>query len=505
MFGLFGSKKQLKPQPPAVEFPVFSLNRLPVSYSLDLPICAFGRFDSFTLDDATQGVQIFGAVGSGKTTGSGQFLADSFLSNGFGGLILTVKKDERSLWVEYCKKTGRELVIFAPQNGWKFNFLDYELNRGGQGGGQTENIVDLFLTVLELEAGSHNRNEAYWQNALKQLLRNTIDLLKISKGTLTMWELYKVITTAPQNAQDVRTIEGQDGRSEESEWMKNSFCADLLFEASNKEGLSEIDKQDLEIVRDYWLKEFPNIADKTRSIIVSSFTSLADMFLRGHLREMFCTETNIFPEVTHEGVLILVDLPVHEYGKIGQYAQAVIKYVWQKATERREPEKDLKPVFLWADEAQFFVNSHDVKFQTTARSCRACTVYLTQNLPNYLNIIGDNLTYSLLGNLQTKIFHQNTDPKTNQYASDVIGKDWKNKMSTSIGGTEGEDWEGVRQNRGSSLTKEMQYTLPPVEFTKLKKGGKANGFIVDGVVYKSGKLFESNGENHLTVSFRQLD
>lgn len=73
---------------------------------------------------------------------------------------------------------------------------------------------------------------------------------------------------------------------------------------------------------------------------------------------------------------------------------------------------------------EFFINSHDVKFQTTARSSRACTVYLTQNLPNYISALGENLTYSLLGNLQTKIFHQNSETKTNKYASEIIGKNW---------------------------------------------------------------------------------
>jgi len=55
-----------------------------------------------------QGVQIFGTTGSGKSSGSGAFLAKSYLTAGFGGLILTVKIDEKEHWQKYCQETGRE-------------------------------------------------------------------------------------------------------------------------------------------------------------------------------------------------------------------------------------------------------------------------------------------------------------------------------------------------------------------------------------------------------------
>jgi len=198
--------------------------------------------------------------------------------------------------------------------------------------------------------------------------------------------------------------------------------------------------------------------EKTRSIITFSFTGLADVFLRGDLRELFTTSTNIFPEFTHNGAVILLDLPVHEYGKTGQFVQSIFKYVWQKATERRTKSEDMTPVFLWADEAQFFINSHDVKFQTTARSSRACTVYLTQNLPNYISALGENLTYSLLGNLQTKIFHQNSETKTNKYASEIIGQNWQDILTTSSNKNPDKD---LSSSRGTSFNEQVQYQILP--------------------------------------------
>ena len=118
---------------------------------MNTPLLAFSDSDTFTVRHACEGVAVFGATGSGKTSGSGKALAMSFLQSGFGGLVLTVKPDDRQTFTEYAREAGREesVLVFSPDDKYRFNFLDYELHRAGRGGGNTENIVNLFLTVLE--------------------------------------------------------------------------------------------------------------------------------------------------------------------------------------------------------------------------------------------------------------------------------------------------------------------------------------------------------------------
>ncbi len=93
------------------------------------------------------------------------------------------------------------------------------------------------------------------------------------------------------------------------------------------------------------------------------------------------------------------------------------------------------PIFLFADEAQFFVSSYDMEFQSTARSARAATVYITQNLPSLYARIGgrhpQDVADALIGNFQTKIFHSNTDHRTNQWAADMIGRELKRRGSAN--------------------------------------------------------------------------
>jgi hypothetical protein len=133
-----------------------------------------------------------------------------------------------------------------------------------------------------------------------------------------------------------------------------------------------------------------------------------------------------------------------------------------------------------------------MQFFSTARSSRVCGVYLTQNLPNYYAMMsgarGRQQTDSVVSNLQTKIFHRNDDPTTNNWASDVIARDWHLKTGSS----------GSNVNLNDSF----DHQVPPIEFTRLKNGGPENNFLTDAIVFEGGRVF-SNGCNYLKTTFNQ--
>jgi len=399
---------------------------------------------------------------------------------------------------------GRDLRVFSPEEPWRFNFLDYEMNRGGRGSGETENIIQLFMEILELTSDikKDSGGDDFWQKALQQLLRNSIDLIKFAGERLTMANLYELINTAPKSPKDMEVTTLETGEVIKTKWMQESFCSKLIFQAHDRTDLSESERADLKTVIKYWKISFAELNDKTRSIITFSFTGFADVFLRGTLKELFCTASNIFPEYTHDGVVILIDLPVHEFSRVGLYAQTIFKYVWQKATERRQASEDMRPVFLWIDEAQYFITKTDVVFASTSRSNRVCAVYLTQNLPNYTSIVGEGLAYSLLGNMQTKIFHQNSDTKTNDYASSTIGKVWQDNVSLSVNRDTARDQEGSRGN--TNFSEQVQYDILPVRFTELAKGGTQNNMRVEAIIYRGGVIWKANNKTYLKTSFSQV-
>jgi hypothetical protein len=171
------------------------------------------------LNDAFQGVQVLGGTGSGKSSGSGQALARAFMEANLGGLVLTAKTDELRAWQDYAKAAGREtdLLIIDEKAKRRFNFLRYELTRSGAGAGHTENLVNLFSSVLEAserKQGQAGGNDAYWQRTLKQLLRNSIDLSVLAADDVDLPGLYRIITSAARSPAEFA----------DPDWRKDSAC-----------------------------------------------------------------------------------------------------------------------------------------------------------------------------------------------------------------------------------------------------------------------------------------
>lgn len=470
---------------------------------LDKPVLEFQTGDIIDFRSMLEGCVIFGQTGGGKTSGPGmailrQFLNPSNFNGGMGGLVLTVKKGEAKEWKKYCERMGRlhDFVVISPNEKQRFNFLDYEYQRQKGEASRTENIVKMFFTVLSLGQGDKKGgdNDRFWSGTLKQLLRNTIDLVTLATESLSILDMYRVILSAPEDQEEAASTEWLEGKGP---------CAQYLDRVFNRFGvLSESRQKDFEIVRQYWTQDFPKLSEKTRSIIVTSFTSMADCFLRGQLRDLFCEETNVWPEDSHNGKIIVIDLPVKEYDELGQYAQVLFKYIWQGALERRE--EWTKPCFLWADEAQFFANRYDTLFQSTARSSGCATVYLTQNLPVLYDNLGQHGTAGLLGNLGTKIFCCNGDSVTNKWASDTIGQSRRQKESTSVGGL----GTGKDINFSMSTSEAMENDLPSGVFTKFFKGGPQYAYRVYTLIFQGGRTFKGTGKdptskNYITHSFKQ--
>ena len=262
---------------------------------------------------------------------------------------------------------------------------------------------------------------------------------------------------------------------------------------------------DFEECKNYWLQEFPALSDKTRSIITLSFSMLVKPFLTRPLRRLFSTETTVTPEDTFNGKIIIIDLPVQEFRLAGRVANLVWKYCFQVAVLRRTPPKNgyLRPVFLWADEAQNFVTEFDAEYQAVARSAGGCTVYLTQNRESYRRVLGnDDAVDSLLGNLQAKFFCQNSG-ETNEWAAKLLGERWVNVTSTNFGQSNNNDGDkGKSQSGGVSTSEQRRYFVEPSRFTTLKRGGEAYKFQVEAIVYKGGHLFDKDLPYYL-MTFNQ--
>ena len=462
-----------------------------VTFELDYPLLSLSPYadDTYRLRDALESTQVFGGSGSGKSSGSGRILAQAFLQAGYGGLVLCAKVDERQVWEQYARAVGREeqLIVVDVNAQWRFNFLDYEYNRTPHAAKLKSNLVYLFRLMMELQDSSNSQAvEPFWKNEADKLLRHAIEVLTAAKGSVSLFAVHELIVSAPQTLAQVG----------EAEWQVESFLFQCVQEADAKVGNS----RDFVLAKQYWLREFPNLAAKTRSIVISTFTGAAMHLMQGVMGDLFCSDTNLVPEMTHEGAIIVLDFPIDEYHRTGVLAQMIFKYFWQTAAKRRQVRENTRPVFLWIDESKFFINRHDHGFLSTARSARVATVYITQDISGYYDALGggESAADTLLANFQTKIFHANTDPKTNEYAARHCAQSFRERTSTSY--SAGRKGEG---NFSQTTNEQLEYNVQPEEFLNLRRGGVDHDYKVDAILIRAGRMWVQTGKSFLPVTFQQ--
>jgi hypothetical protein len=480
----------------------------PAGWSLQHPLMYWSKRDCLTVGNAVENVLIVGGIGSGKTSGSGRSLALRMLMAGFGAVVFCVKPDEPPLWREYCALTGRidDLIEFGPAASWRFDPLSFELTRGGAGAGYTENLVQMFSALLDLgekDSGhsSGKDSEQYWRKANLQLLRNTIDLCVLATGAVSIPDLYKIVVSTATSSEQVRS----------EEWRSRSINFAFLKQADARPK-SAGRQRDFELVADYFLGELPALSDKTRSVIISTFTSMADVLNRGVLRDLFTQGCNIDPTAAEQGKIIVINMPLKEYGQVGLYAAALWKFASQKAFERRDVSKSPRPIALWQDEGQYFLlPSQDFLFTSTSRSSRVANVLLTQSISGVVAVLGGGPAGkaeadAYLSNYGTKIFHANTDPVSNEYGANLIGKSKQflinaNRNYDGYGSSGG--IFGQNSGRSAGLNQVIEYELQPREFSRLRTGGFANRGEVDAIVFRNGASFRASRRNWMKVTFKQ--
>jgi hypothetical protein len=215
------------------------------------------------------------------------------------------------------------------------------------------------------------------------------------------------------------------------------------------------------------------------------------------------------------GAIVVLDLPLKEYGQTGRMVQGAWKYLFQTALERHDDagQSERRPVFLWEDEGQYFFSEHDHHFQATARSSRVCRVVLTQNLHSFYKELGrdgQETANSVFANLNTKVFHNNADPETNRWASAHFGNVLRQRMSfTNAPQPPPRDtFDMIRQTfdpsstTSVSLGEQWEEAVRPEEFQQLRTGGPENNFLVDAFISWMG-LNTATGQNYLLTTFQQ--
>jgi hypothetical protein len=123
--------------------------------------------------------------------------------------VLCAKKEECRQWQQWAAEAGREkdLVIVNSAGKWRFNFLEWEARRAGEGGGYTINIVALLDEIAGAigrstgESQSGGANDKFWKDALHHLNTNLVDLLALTGVEISLPLIRSILNSAPQSLQ----------------------------------------------------------------------------------------------------------------------------------------------------------------------------------------------------------------------------------------------------------------------------------------------------------------
>jgi len=462
--------------------------------SLDAPLLQWSADDCFTKRDLLRSICVQGASGSGKTNFVGYQIAKALAGDRHIGCLCLASKpvEDLQFWQGILKGTGRskDLLVFGPGRGLRFNVLDHEL-RSGADSRELANFLMTLGETLHRGEGGTQQNEQFFEQQSGRMLHMAIEPVRLATGTLSPVDVQQFITGAAMTPEQLAAPGWQAG------------FHNRILEAAFNARKTPIEAADFEQVMAYWLGEIPALNDRTRSSISTQVQGILHVLCSGIVRDLMATTTNVSPEVLDRGAWVLVDMPISRYGASG----AMVNGIWHLATQRhilrRYAADKRKVTVIWIDEFQNHLNSFDPQFLAECRSHGGCMVVLTQSLHSYYAALkgghlAEHAANALLTNFAHRIFCSLGDAQSAQWASSLLGQ----RLETMIGGSmapEESMWDTLMGRTKFTGTFSQQYTpilQPNVFMHNLRTGGDG---IADAIIIRPERF--SNGQNFLHVAF----
>ena len=401
-----------------------------------------------------------------------QIIKNNCLNNNLkiGMLILDVKGNYYKQVFEYAKKYNRldDLIVIEINGKYKYNPLD-KINI------KASILANRLKTIMELFSG--NTSESYWIDKSEQILCEAIKLCRLYNNKyVTFEEIHKLIMD-------------KNYYEEKNKLIKNK----LLNNEFNKE-----EKYDLLSALNFFEKEFYSLDQRSMALLKSQITRITGCFISDYdILNTFSSkikdeEFSGIKDILSKGKIVVLNMNIAEYKNLSRIIAAYLKLDFQsEVLARLSKEDDKRVVAFISDEYHEYITETDADFYAQSREAKCINVVATQSYKSLLKTLKDEAALSVvIQNLINKIWFRTDDTYTIEEAKKQIGREEKEKITTSISENASEtkysyirnDFKSKDSNISESINSsyEKDYIFDSNFFTQELETFSAVAFLSDG-------------------------
>lgn len=365
-----------------------------------------------------QNFLVTGTIGSGKTSSAMYPFTRQLLQfnsknpkKKIGMLILDVKGNYFRQVKRYAKNFNllNNLIVLSLNSKVFYNPL-HKPNL------KPQVLANRIKTILLLF--SENNSESYWLDKAEQVICECIKLCRLyNDGYVTFLELHKLITIPNYYREKI-------------EKLRNLFISSKL----SHEQIYELNAS-----LNFFEKEFYNLDERTKGILISEITRITNTFVSDYdVMRTFCppkeklTFTG-FSEVIKSGKIVVLNMNIFEYNMLSRIIATYLKLDFQTEVMTNLSKNNIRPTAFICDEYDKFASKTDGEFFSLSREAKCINIVSMQSYSSLKSTLKEEATVKVITqNLINKIWFRTDDIFTIEEAQKQLGKEEKERVSKSI-------------------------------------------------------------------------
>ena len=206
---------------------------------------------------------------------------------------------------------------------------------------------------------------------------------------------------------------------------------------------------------DFFQKEFENLDSRTKGILISEITRITNTFISDYdVYSKFCPQIEKlnflgFEEIINSGKIVLLDMNISEYSILSKIIAAYLKLDFQSEILSSLSKNNIKKTAFICDEYDKYCTKTDSDFFSLSREAKCINIISTQSYSSLKNTLKDDSAVKVITqNLVNKIWFRTDDIFTIEEAQKQLGKEEKEKISTTIS-------EGAKETNFNYITNSL--------------------------------------------------